>query len=164
MLHAQASWRGLVVALEQRCSPYDADDYRYPQSVEDRIVAELGGVYGPYTGRWFASTSDTDIKHMVARCEAHDSGLCATDLATRRAVRLDPQARCLEPNRPQAPGELGQPATAILSVEGVGQADGDILTRHPAAEAWGESTTRRRPAPAAARRSRRAGPLVTPTS
>ena len=41
----------LVVAPEQRCSPYDADDSRYPQSVEDRIVAELGGglrsVLGP---------------------------------------------------------------------------------------------------------------------
>ena len=47
ILHAQGSWRGLVVAPEQRCAPYDADDYRYPQSVEDRIVAELGGVYAP---------------------------------------------------------------------------------------------------------------------
>ena len=88
-LHAQSSWRGLVVAPEQRCSPYDADDYRYPQSVEDRIVDELGGVYGPYTGRWFASTSDTDIEHMVARSEAHDSGLCAADPATRRRFATD---------------------------------------------------------------------------
>ena len=88
-LHAQTSWRGLVVAPEQRCSSYDADDYRYPQSVEDRIVDELGGVYGPYTGRWFASTSDTDIEHMVARSEAHDSGLCAADLATRRRFATD---------------------------------------------------------------------------
>ena len=88
-LHAQTSWRGVVVAPEQRCSPYDADDYRYPQSVEDRIVAELGGVYGPYTGRWFASTSETDIEHMIARSEAHDSGLCAADLATRRRFATD---------------------------------------------------------------------------
>ena len=65
------------------------DDYRYPQSVEDRIVDDLGGVYGPYTGRWFASTSDTDIKHMVARSEAHDSGLCAADLANRRRFATD---------------------------------------------------------------------------
>ena len=72
------------------CSPYDADDYRYPQSVEDWIVAELGGVYGPYTGRWFASKSDTDIEHMVAHSEAHDSGLCAADLATRRRFATDP--------------------------------------------------------------------------
>ena len=88
-LHAQTSWRGLVVAPEQRCSPYDADDYRYPQSVEGRIVAELGGVYGPYTGRWFESTSDTDIEHVVARSEAHDSGLCSADLATRRRFATD---------------------------------------------------------------------------
>ena len=89
VLHAQTSWRSLVVAPEQRCSPYDADDYRYPQSVEDRIVADLGGVYGPYTGRWFASESDTDMEHMVARSEAHDSGLCAADLATRRRFATD---------------------------------------------------------------------------
>ena len=88
-LHAQTTWRGLVVTPEQRCSPYNASDYRYPQAVEDRIVAELGGVYGPYTGRWFASTSDTDIEHIVARSEAHDSGLCAADLATRRRFATD---------------------------------------------------------------------------
>ena len=87
--HAQTSWRGLVVAPEQRCAPYDADDYRYPQSVEDRIVAELGGVYAPYTGRWFASDSETDIEHMVARSEAHDSGLCAADSATKRRFATD---------------------------------------------------------------------------
>ena len=83
------TWRGLHVAPEYRCSPYDADDYRYPQSVEDRITARLGGVYGPYTGRWFASDTETDIEHMVARSEAHDSGLCAADDATRRAFARD---------------------------------------------------------------------------
>ena len=85
----QTLWRGLVVAPESRCSPYDADDYRYPQSVEDRIIAELGGVYGPYTGRWFANKRETDIEHIVARSEAHDSGLCAADEATRRRFATD---------------------------------------------------------------------------
>ncbi len=88
-LHAQTLWRGLVVAPERRCSPYDANDYRYPQSLEARIVAELGGVYGPYTGRWFASQREVDIEHMVARSEAHDSGLCAADAATRRRFATD---------------------------------------------------------------------------
>ena len=83
------TWRGLQVAPEYRCSPYDPDDYRYPQSVEDRITAQLGGVYGPYSGRWFASDTETDIEHMVARSEAHDSGLCAADDATRRAFARD---------------------------------------------------------------------------
>ena len=86
---AQTLWRGLVVAPEVRCAPYDADAYRYPQSVEARIVAALGGVYGPYTGRWFASPRDTDIEHIVARSEAHDSGLCAADAASQRRVASD---------------------------------------------------------------------------
>ena len=82
-------WRGLVVAPEHRCSPYRASDYSYPQSVEPRIVAEIGKVYGPYTGRCFNSMRETDIEHMVARSEAHDSGLCAADAETRRRFARD---------------------------------------------------------------------------
>ena len=33
----------MVIAPESRCAPYDADDYRYPLSVEAQIVAALGG-------------------------------------------------------------------------------------------------------------------------
>ena len=85
-----ALWRGLEVADEDRCSPYDSDDYRYSQSVEDRIVADMGGIiYGPYTGRWFSSTGETDIEHIVARSEAHDSGLCAADAQERRRFASD---------------------------------------------------------------------------
>ncbi len=88
---AAETWRGLVVAPESRCSPYRSKDYRYPQSVEGRIVAGMGGrVYGPYTGRTFANRRQTDIEHMVARSEAHDSGLCAADAATRRRFSSDP--------------------------------------------------------------------------
>ena len=84
------TWRGLVVATEHRCSDYDPDDYRYSQSVEPRIVASLGGIiYGPYTGTWFDSTSQTDIEHIVARSEAHDSGLCAADAAAKRRFASD---------------------------------------------------------------------------
>ena len=84
------TWRGLAVAPEQRCSPYRSGDYSYPQSVEPRIVARMGGqVYGPYTGRCFGGTGETDIEHMVARSETHDSGLCAADVATRRRFARD---------------------------------------------------------------------------
>ena len=80
--YAQDTWRGLVVAQEDRCSPYSPDDYWYPGSIEEDIIAELGGVYSPYTGEVFDSARQTDIEHIVARSEAHDSGLCAAD-ATR---------------------------------------------------------------------------------
>ena len=91
-LYAQSpeTWRGLVVAPEHRCSPYRSDDYHYPQSVEPRIVDAMGGrIYGPYTGRDFESIRQTDIEHIVARSEAHDSGLCAANAATRRRFASD---------------------------------------------------------------------------
>ena len=84
------TWRGLTVAPEHRCATYDKRrDYPYPQSVEADIVRALGAVYGPYTGRCFASTRETDIEHIVAASEAHDSGLCAADAATRARFSRD---------------------------------------------------------------------------
>ena len=84
-------WHGLEVADENRCSPYDPDDYPYSQSVEARIVGDMGGiVYSPYTGSYFASTRETDIEHIVARSEAHDSGLCGADEGTRSRFASDP--------------------------------------------------------------------------
>ena len=82
-------WRGLVVAEEDRCAPYDGDLYPYPASVEDDIVRRLGGIYSPYTCESFDSTRETDIEHVVARSEAHDSGLCAADADTRRRFAAD---------------------------------------------------------------------------
>ncbi len=84
------TYRGVTVAPEHRCTPYSSDEYPYPQSVEAQIVATLGGaIYGPYTGTHFRSTRDTDIEHIVARSEAHDSGLCAASPAVKAAFARD---------------------------------------------------------------------------
>ena len=48
-----------------------------------------GIVYGPYKGRWFDSTSETDIEHIVALSEAHDSGICDSSTETRRRFASD---------------------------------------------------------------------------
>ena len=48
-------------------------------------TTELSGHMPPYD----ADTTETDIEHMVARSEAHDSGLCSADLATRRRFASD---------------------------------------------------------------------------
>lgn len=80
----------LVVAPESRCSPYDSDSFPYSQSVEQQIVARMGGrIYGPYTGTTFGDTSETDIEHIVAKSEAHDSGLCGASAQTRRTFAGD---------------------------------------------------------------------------
>lgn len=67
----------LMVAPEDRCSDYNrSKDYRHSAKVEAKIVEKYGQVYGPYTNRFFASPKETDIEHIVATSEAHDSGLC----------------------------------------------------------------------------------------
>ena len=89
-LHAQEQSPTIVIKPENRCSPYDRDHYPYPQSVEDGIIARMGGrIYSPYTGESFTSKRQTDIEHIVAVSEAHDSGLCAASAATRRAFARD---------------------------------------------------------------------------
>ena len=89
---ASQNWlAGIPIQPENRCTPYDSDDYRYPQSLEAQIVAETGGAfYSPYTGETFSWGEDVDIEHIVARSEAHDSGLCAADIFTRLAFASDP--------------------------------------------------------------------------
>ena len=112
------TWRGLVVAPEHRCAPYDRDQYPYPQSVERRIVETLGGrIYGPYTGRHFASRRDTDIEHIVAVSEAHDSGLCRAgpDVKARFAKDLlNLTLAAPEINRCGAGGKCGLDAAQWL--------------------------------------------------
>ena len=86
---ATSAWRGIVIADENRCSPYDSGDYSYPQSVEDDIIDRLGGIYSPYTGECFASKSETNIKNR--------SGQAANeDLFDFRIVccRVVPQSTC----------------------------------------------------------------------
>ena len=83
-------WRGIAVAPEHRCSPYDRSDYSYPQEVELRIIDRQGGMFSPYTGETFASRRESDIEHIVAISEAHDSGACAWPQGRRRAFARDP--------------------------------------------------------------------------
>ncbi len=83
-------WMGLEVEPENRCSAYNRTrDYRYSQSLEPAIAARLGGIRCRYTGKLFRSLRQTDIEHVVALSEAHDSGLCAADAATKRRFAND---------------------------------------------------------------------------
>lgn len=83
------AYRGIEVAPERRCEPYDRAQYRYSQSLEPKIIASMSRVYGPYTGRCFGGNRETDIEHMVAISEAHDSGLCAAPASAKVAFASD---------------------------------------------------------------------------
>ena len=61
--------------------------YPYPQSIEADIIRSMQGrIYG----RYHASRRDTDIEHIVALSEAHDSGMCAASRSLRRQFAADP--------------------------------------------------------------------------
>ena len=78
------------MAPEARCSPYRRSHYRYPPSVEARIVEAMEGrIYAPYSGRYHRSMRETHIEHSVALSEAHDSGLCRASRRTRRRFGRD---------------------------------------------------------------------------
>ena len=81
------TWRGLKVCDERPRDGYDRDGYGTGySSLEDEIIAALpatmkknGQVYTPYSCIAFDITAEgtaaTDIEHIVALAEAHDSGI-----------------------------------------------------------------------------------------
>ncbi len=77
------------MAAECRSSPYDRDDYSYSQDTEPLIVHQLGGAWSPYDATEFESLRESDIEHIVALSEAHDSGLCAAHVVVRRRFAND---------------------------------------------------------------------------
>ena len=93
---------GLEVAPEDRCSDYERHkDYTYNASIEWKIAERAGYTAdkrgwldrpfkSPYMkGVKIRSLRDTDIEHIVAAAEGHDSGLCAQPKETRTAFARD---------------------------------------------------------------------------
>ena len=100
-------WRGLCVLEESsvNCEALDGSfsgnrDSLYGtgyRSREDDLVDQLGAIVSPYDGHEFECESSTaanpcdasDVDHIVALKEAHDSGMCHHDEATRKAFGAD---------------------------------------------------------------------------
>lgn len=68
------------------CDRYVRQDYVSNRAgkLEAEIIAELGGIYSPYTDEWFAKATEMDIEHIVAASEAHRSGMCLEARADER--------------------------------------------------------------------------------
>ena len=88
----QKTWRGLVVENECPRKGYNRGDYRSTSSrvLERKIIEREGGrIYSPYTKKVFASRDDTQVEHIVALAEAHDSGLCRANVETKKRFGSD---------------------------------------------------------------------------
>ena len=86
---AAETWRGLEVTAEDRCSEYRQSDYSYNRQRLLHVLMDRDGHWLRYTDRIFESEHDVDIEHIVARSEAHDSGLCAAGVHVRRLFAND---------------------------------------------------------------------------
>ena len=96
------TWRGLRVCSEGPRDGYDRDAFGTGYSrLEDDIIAALPRtmkanrqVYTPYSCIAFDITSSgtaaTDIEHIVALAEAHDSGIANDRQIEERAYHHDP--------------------------------------------------------------------------
>lgn len=80
---------GVPVAPEVRHTVYERSEYSYPASIEQRIVIRQGGVFSPYSMRCFGDLGATDIEHIVANSEAHESGMGSRTRAERRRYATD---------------------------------------------------------------------------
>lgn len=84
------TWRGLMVAPENRCSTYDPDDYRHTDALAVDIIAGYDGrIYAPYTGVYYEDHLSTSVDHIVAKTEVHDSGGCTWGRTERRTFARD---------------------------------------------------------------------------
>ena len=94
----ESSWRGIPIAPEDRCAPYDRAAYPYDPSLESDIIAAMGGeICSPYNDECYESPTETDIEHIIALSEAHDSGLCAATDETKQQFASDLRNLTLAP-------------------------------------------------------------------
>ena len=88
------TWKGLEVREEyddEECPSYRSvsKDYQYSSNTDLVIEQLLGGFYSPYDDIWYDEATDVDVEHMVARKEAHESGLCKATPEVRYAFAND---------------------------------------------------------------------------
>ena len=118
--HAAAeTWRGLTVAPENRCSPYDRRrDYPYPQPVEREIVRDLGAVYGPPDGPVCAADAVTKVRfprHLRSLTLAQ-----ATEAASRTVPGMTPsQTHCGNHARSESAALTGSRPTGDILIPSV---------------------------------------------
>lgn len=84
---------GIRIRSEYRAEYYNRKNhYTGYQSKEQAIAAQIGGMFSPYTLHCFPSLSGTqgsDIEHIVAAEEAHDSGLSERPIDERKTFASD---------------------------------------------------------------------------
>ena len=82
----------ITVADEDRCARYDRKAYKYnSRKLEDELIADRDElIVSFYTGETFDTHRETDLDHIIALAQAHDSGACAWDSERKSDFASDP--------------------------------------------------------------------------
>ena len=80
---SQSTYFGVRIESENDCSDYRAIDYAHLSKLDVFKSEELGGIFAAYEDSCYNAYTDVDIEHLVAKREAHDSGLCDSDIQTK---------------------------------------------------------------------------------
>lgn len=91
---AAETWRGLEVQDERSCSTYSRSSFYYQSSQGlERMLADRLNWCLPYSNQRLTGLTDlgtTDIEHIIALREAHDSGMCSASVEVKREFGNDP--------------------------------------------------------------------------
>lgn len=81
--HAVKSLYEIRIEEEEECTDYEGDHYSYGRYLDIIKALQQGGYYAAYENRCYDGPRDVTIEHIVARHEAHVSGLCSADYQTK---------------------------------------------------------------------------------
>ncbi|MCY3542140.1 MAG: DUF1524 domain-containing protein [Gammaproteobacteria bacterium] len=74
---------GVRIAAENDCSDYRSIDFNHVPKLDVFKAEELDGIFAAYEDSCYNEYTDVDIEHLVAKREAHDSGMCNADIQTK---------------------------------------------------------------------------------
>ena len=87
LIFALVLWNGVVVAPENRCSPYDRDDYSSPQSVELEIIARDGSLrtQAGNPSLWNGPLVIPELAYRLAPLMGSLHGFCLVNLTSPKS-------------------------------------------------------------------------------
>lgn len=80
---SESYYFGVRIAAENDCTDYRSIDFNHVPKLDVFKAEEIGGIFAAYEDSCYNEYSDVDIEHLVAKREAHDSGMCEADVQTR---------------------------------------------------------------------------------
>ena len=74
---------GVRITAENDCSDYRSIDFNHVPKLDVFKAEELDGIFAAYEDSCYDEYTVVDIERLVAKREAHNSGMCDADIQTK---------------------------------------------------------------------------------